>query len=298
MSTDLRPHRLSVALVHPQIAPNTGNVGRLCVATGTRLHLVRPMGFVLSDRNLQRAGMDYWRRLTVTVHDDLPTFLSTAGRVPWLFTARGDGGRSVWDCPFADGDCLAFGSETHGLPDALLAAHPGRHVRIPQTPGERCLNLSTAVGIGLYEAARQIGRTRPFVPSESPDGGAMVPGMQRILVVDDHVANCVPLVKLFRFAGYEARCVSSGPDALAAVAADPFDAMLLDVMMPDMDGFAVLRTLRADRRYDAMPILMYTASVDPESHTRAIGLGAQGYIVKGTGFDELRRAVELHLPKA
>ena len=157
LPSDLPPHRVSLALVHPQIAPNTGNVGRLCVATGTALHLVRPMGFVLSDRNLRRAGMDYWPRLGLTVHDDLDAFTrSAAGGRPWLFTTRGD--RSVWDCPFADGDCLAFGSESHGLPADLLAAHPDRWVRIPQRPGERCLNLSTAVGVALYECLRQTRR--------------------------------------------------------------------------------------------------------------------------------------------
>ena len=154
---DLPPHRVSVALVHPQIAPNTGNVGRLCVATGTALHLVRPLGFVLSDRNLQRAGMDYWPRLDLTVHDDLDAFAAaTAGVHPWLFTTRGK--RSLWDCDFADGDRLVFGSESHGLPAALLDAHADRWVRIPQRPGERCLNLSTAVGVGLYECLRQVRR--------------------------------------------------------------------------------------------------------------------------------------------
>ncbi len=157
---DLPPHRLSVALVRPQIAPNTGNVGRLCVATGTALHLVRPLGFVLSDRNLQRAGMDYWPRLGLTVHDDLEAFTgATATARRWLFTTRGD--RPLWDCPFADGDCLVFGSESHGLPPDLLAAHPDRWVRIPQRPGERCLNLSTAAGIGLYGALRRISRPEP-----------------------------------------------------------------------------------------------------------------------------------------
>jgi tRNA (cytidine/uridine-2'-O-)-methyltransferase len=154
---DLSPHRVSVALVHPQIAPNTGNVGRLCVATGTALHLVRPLGFVLSDRNLQRAGMDYWPRLRLTVHDDRAAFAAaTAGKRQWLFTTKAD--RSVWDVPFADGDCLVFGSESHGLPADLLAAGPDHWVRIPQVAGERCLNLSTAVGIGLYECLRRCQR--------------------------------------------------------------------------------------------------------------------------------------------
>ncbi len=157
MSPDLSPHRVSVALVHPQIAPNTGNIGRLCVASGTHLHLVRPLGFVLSDRNLQRAGMDYWPRLKLTIHDDLPAFLDVmSGTRTWLFTTSGE--RSAWDVPFADGDCLAFGSETRGLPRDLLASQADQRVRIPQVAGERCLNLSTAVGVGLYECLRQ---TRP-----------------------------------------------------------------------------------------------------------------------------------------
>lgn len=152
---DLAPHRLSVALVHPQIAPNTGNIGRLCVATGTRLHLVRPMGFVLSDHNLRRSAMDYWPRLQVTVHDDLAAFADAmADTRLWLFTSKGT--RSFWDAEFAEGDCLVFGSETSGLPASFVERCPGRAVRIPQLPGERCLNLSTAAGIALYEALRRV----------------------------------------------------------------------------------------------------------------------------------------------
>jgi tRNA (cytidine/uridine-2'-O-)-methyltransferase len=154
MSADLRPHRLRVALVHPQIAPNTGNVGRLCVATGTELHLVRPLGFVLSDRELKRSAMDYWPRLKLTVHDDLAAFEAAMGDARlWLFTSKAT--RNHWDAEFTDGDCLVFGSETSGLPASFVKRHADRAVRIPQAPGERCLNLSTAVGIGLYEALRR-----------------------------------------------------------------------------------------------------------------------------------------------
>jgi tRNA (cytidine/uridine-2'-O-)-methyltransferase len=151
----LRPHALQLALLQPQIAPNTGNIARLCVATGTALHLVRPLGFVLSDRNLRRSAMDYWPRLKLTVHDDTPAFLQAMGasRI-WLFSSKGK--RGLWSAPFADGDVLAFGSETSGIDEALLAQHPDRTVRIGQAPGERCLNLSTACGIALYEALRQI----------------------------------------------------------------------------------------------------------------------------------------------
>lgn len=149
------PHRLSVALIQPQIAPNTGNIGRLCVASGTHLHLVRPLGFVLSDHNLRRSAMDYWPRLKVTVHDDTDAFLAaTAGTRQWLFSSKAS--RSLWEADFRDGDCLIFGSETHGLPEQWIERDPAHSIRIPQAPGERCLNLSTAVGIGLYECLRKV----------------------------------------------------------------------------------------------------------------------------------------------
>ena len=155
MPVHLPPHHLSVALLQPQIAPNTGNIGRLCVATGAELHLVRPLGFVLSDKNLKRSGMDYWERLNVTVHDDTDSFLAAmADTRLWMFTSKAD--QSLWDARFADGDCLLFGSETAGLPESVLRKNPERRVRIPQVADERCLNLSTAAGIGLFEALRQI----------------------------------------------------------------------------------------------------------------------------------------------
>src|SRR5688500_218292 len=111
----LPPHRLKVALFQPQIAPNTGNVGRLCVASGTELHLVRPMGFVLSDHQLRRSGMDYWPRLKLTVHDDHDAFFKSLDATPvWLFSTKAT--RNLWDARFTPDDCLIFGSETHGLP--------------------------------------------------------------------------------------------------------------------------------------------------------------------------------------
>ena len=155
---ELPRHSLKIALFQPQIAPNTGNIARLCVATGAELHLVRPLGFVLSDRNLRRSAMDYWPRLKLTVHDDAASFFtSPAGSGGlWLFTSKGK--RSVWEADFADGDCLVFGNETAGLPEALIERHAERALRIPQTLGERCLNLSTAAGVGLYEAIRRVGQ--------------------------------------------------------------------------------------------------------------------------------------------
>ncbi len=156
---DLSTHHFQIALLQPQIAPNTGNIGRLCVATGTRLHLVRPFGFVLSDRNLKRSAMDYWDRLQLSLHDDDVAFFKAIDRSRcWFFTSKSD--RSYWDAEYTDGDCLVFGSETRGLPESFLATNPDRCLRIPQAPGERCLNLSTAAGIGLFEALRKIHNVR------------------------------------------------------------------------------------------------------------------------------------------
>src|SRR3954468_22985654 len=127
----LRPHRLKLALVHPRIAPNTGNIARLCVATGTELHLVRPLGFILSDQKLRRSAMDYWPRLKLTLHDDLAAFAAfIEGQRAWMFSTKGEG--SFWDADFADGDWLILGSETAGLPQSLLDREPSRVVRIPQ----------------------------------------------------------------------------------------------------------------------------------------------------------------------
>jgi tRNA (cytidine/uridine-2'-O-)-methyltransferase len=146
---------LKVVLVRPQIPPNTGQIARLCVAAGAELHLVRPMGFVLSDRQLKRAAMDYWQRLKLTVHDDLEAFLKVVGQERmWMFSSGGE--RSYWEAKYSGSDWLVFGNETQGLPDGMLERSPDRVVRIPQVDGERCLNLSSAVGLGLYEAIRQI----------------------------------------------------------------------------------------------------------------------------------------------
>lgn len=151
----LAPHHLSIALHQPQIAPNTGNIARLCVASGTELHLIRPLGFVLSDRNLKRSAMDYWPRLKLTIHDDTEQFIrAIASKGIWLFTSKSP--RSFWDVTYTNGDCLLFGNETQGLPQSLLNQFPDRTIRIPQIPQERCLNLSTAAGIATYEAIRQI----------------------------------------------------------------------------------------------------------------------------------------------
>src|SRR5437660_2785361 len=130
---DLPPHRLKVVLLQPQIAPNTGNIARACVATGSELHLVRPLGFVLDDRNLRRSAMDYWPRLKLTVHDDTGAFFAAAraaGGQLWFFSTKG--ADNLWRGDFAEHDWLIFGNETHGIDEAILDAHREHTLRIPQ----------------------------------------------------------------------------------------------------------------------------------------------------------------------
>jgi tRNA (cytidine/uridine-2'-O-)-methyltransferase len=146
-----------IVLHEPEIAPNTGNVMRLAANTGSRLHLVRPLGFTLNDRRLVRAGLDYRDRAALTVHDDWSACCAVlAGRRLLLFTTRG---RLRYDrAAYRAGDVLVFGSETHGLPQTLLDAQPAEHrLRLPMRPENRSLNLSNAVAIVVYEAWRQCG---------------------------------------------------------------------------------------------------------------------------------------------
>lgn len=149
---------LHVVLVEPEIPPNTGNVGRLCLATGAHLHLVKPLGFSLDDKLLKRAGLDYWREVQVTLWDSFAalTAAQPADRRYWFLTTKAT--RAYWDAEFHDGDFLVFGRETKGLPESLLAAHPEHTLTIPMNDRTRSLNLATSAGIVLYEAVRQ---TRP-----------------------------------------------------------------------------------------------------------------------------------------
>ena len=147
-------------LVAPQIPPNTGNVARTCAVTGSRLHLVGPLGFSLAEKDLRRAGLDYWASVDPAVYPAWPDFELRAlqGRTERLHLFTGRAERSLFDVRFAPGDFLVFGSEQLGLPPALLTAWPERCVGIPLVPGQRSLNLATAVGIGVYEALRQLAR--------------------------------------------------------------------------------------------------------------------------------------------
>jgi len=142
-------------LHEPEIPNNTGNIGRSCIATGCALHLVRPLGFDTSEKALRRAGLDYWPRLAVTEHADWPAYLGAfpEGTPRWYFTTKSS--RPLWSADLRPGDHLVFGKETAGLPDDLLRAHPDRLLTLPMAPGERSLNLATAVCAAVYEGLRQ-----------------------------------------------------------------------------------------------------------------------------------------------
>ena len=148
---------LHLALVEPEIPPNTGNVARLCAATGCALHLVEPLGFRIDDRELKRAGLDYWHAVTLVVHPSLDAFLeSTASLGRWFFSTHAT--KRYDEARFAREDVLVFGKETKGLPKELMARFPERSLRIPMREGPvRSINLSTAAGIVTYAALSQLG---------------------------------------------------------------------------------------------------------------------------------------------
>lgn len=147
---------LHVVLYEPEIPQNTGNIARLCAAVGATLHLIEPLGFFLEDRQLRRAGLDYWDQVQVERHPSWQAWRTThpEGNV-WYFTTRGS--RSYAEAEFSPGDSLVFGPETRGLPAALLAGAPDRCLRLPMRPGARSLNLANAAAIAVYEALRQLG---------------------------------------------------------------------------------------------------------------------------------------------
>lgn len=147
---------LHVALVEPQIPPNTGSIARLCAATGTALHLIEPIGFSLDDRELQRAGLDYWNAVDLWVHPHWRAFREVVARDRCLYFSS-HATRPYWAAPYHDRCCLIFGNESEGLPERMREKHADRVFRIPMTPAVRSLNLATAVGIVLYEAIRRLG---------------------------------------------------------------------------------------------------------------------------------------------
>jgi tRNA (cytidine/uridine-2'-O-)-methyltransferase len=148
---------VAIVLVHPEIPPNTGNVIRLAANAGAELHLVEPLGFALSDRELKRAGLDYHEYTRLIVHADWAACMTALGtRRRYALTTQGS--RSLFACQLGADDVFVFGRETAGLSDEILAGFPeDARVRIPMRPALRSLNLSNAVAITVYEAWRQTG---------------------------------------------------------------------------------------------------------------------------------------------
>ena len=160
----------NIVLLEPEIPANTGNIGRTCLVTGSRLHLIEPMGFILNDKNLKRAGMDYWKDLDVTVYDSWRDFVeknreqvniltdSEEKAIPekkklWMATTKG---RKTHDqADFQDGDFIMFGKESAGIPEEILMDNKETCIRIPMAAEQRSLNLSNSVAVVLYEALRQ-----------------------------------------------------------------------------------------------------------------------------------------------
>jgi tRNA (cytidine/uridine-2'-O-)-methyltransferase len=150
------PPLFHIVLVQPEIPQNAGNIGRTCVALGAKLWLVRPLGFRLDQRQLRRAGLDYWQHLDWEAVDDWTALCQRMpGASPWLFTKTAR--QTYTAAAFRPGDLLVFGSETQGLPASLLQSNAERCLRIPMRPEARSLNLACSVALAAYEAARQVG---------------------------------------------------------------------------------------------------------------------------------------------
>ena len=145
-----------IVLLEPEIPANTGNIGRSCVCTGSKLHLIRPLGFEVSDKMLKRAGLDYWKDLDVQIYDSFEDFLSRnpdcRGR---LYMATTKAERTYADVRFRDGDYIMFGKESAGIPEEILVQYEPWCIRIPMAQDCRSLNLSNSASIVLYEALRQ-----------------------------------------------------------------------------------------------------------------------------------------------
>lgn len=153
---------INIVLVEPEIPQNTGNIARTCAATGAALHLVKPMGFTPTDAKLKRAGLDYWDKLDITYYESITDFLEQhANDALYFFTSKGQ--RNHTEVVYPETVYLVFGKETAGLDEELLYAHYENCLRIPMLPGLRCLNLSNAAAVAVYEVFRQ----RDFVTLSS-----------------------------------------------------------------------------------------------------------------------------------
>ncbi len=144
----------NIVLVEPEIPQNTGNIARTCAVSGTNLHLIKPYGFRITDKNLKRAGLDYWHLLNITEYDSLEEFFEK-NNVGTFYYATSKGRHRHSDVNFKDGDYILFGKETKGLDEQLLKANEQFAIRIPMVNDTRCLNLANSVAVVLYEALRQ-----------------------------------------------------------------------------------------------------------------------------------------------
>jgi tRNA (cytidine/uridine-2'-O-)-methyltransferase len=149
---------LHIALIEPQIPPNTGNIARLAAATDSSLHVIEPMGFSMDNKEVVRAGLDFWPHVDLWVHPLWRDFRDAMSRDRCLYFSS-NAERPYWEAPFVANSCLVFGNETDGMPERILEKHPEQAFTIPMDGPVRSLNLATAVGIVLYEAIRQT-RTR------------------------------------------------------------------------------------------------------------------------------------------
>ena len=146
---------LNIVLVEPEIPQNTGNIARTCAATGARLHLVKPLGFDISEKSVRRAGLDYWHLVDITVYEGIDDFFAKTRGPYYYFSTKARHIHS--DISFPDGAYIVFGKETKGLPEELLHNNPDTTVRIPMIDEARSLNLSNSVAVGVYEVLRQWG---------------------------------------------------------------------------------------------------------------------------------------------
>jgi len=145
---------LHIALIEPQIPPNTGNIARLAAATDSSLHVIEPTGFSMDDKEVKRAGLDFWPHVDLWVHPLWRDFRDAMSRDRCLYFSS-NAERPYWEAPYASNSCLVFGNETLGMPERILEKHPEQSFTIPMDGPVRSLNLATAVGIVLYEAIRQ-----------------------------------------------------------------------------------------------------------------------------------------------
>ncbi len=146
----------NIVLHEPEIPQNTGNIARTCAATGSRLHIIKPMGFEITDKNLKRAGLDYWYLLDITYYENLDDFYEKNKNITCYYAST-KAPKNHCDVPFKDGDYIMFGKETKGLDESLLLKNKEYCIRIPMIEDARSLNLSNSVAVVVYEALRQTG---------------------------------------------------------------------------------------------------------------------------------------------